>query len=313
MTQTLLITIALAALGGQSLAMQDGEKQPQQAPDAKRQNTAHETSPLERLSKLHGMTVATPRGEKLGKIEDVLIDVGTPAIAFVVVAFDASVGHNGKFCAVPWCSFSDTTPRPTADSLVLDLDKDRLRNAPCFEKDAWPNMGAVTWAVDVHKYFGQTPYWEERAMRGQMHDASGEPKRETPLEDAAKATSVKLDLRRGSTLIGLAVKNLKDEKLGTLDDIVVVPKRNPIVYAVLASGGFLGLGEKLFAIPFRSFRFAAGGGDAVLDVDKEGLKDAPGFDKRSWPMNADEKFTSDVNRYWDRAKAATPPSDRPKG
>ena len=63
-----------------------------------------------------------------------------------------------------------------------------------------------------------------------------------------------------------------------------------VAYAVLSFGGFLGVGDKSFAIPLEALTFEAEDHTAILDLGKEVLKNAPGFDKDRWPNNADEAF-----------------------
>ena len=71
-----------------------------------------------------------------------------------------------------------------------------------------------------------------------------------------------------------------------------------IAYAVLAVGGFLGIGEKYFAVPWRAFELDAQRKCFVLGVDKERLSDAPGFDKDHWPDTNDHTYYGDVDSYW---------------
>jgi len=97
-------------------------------------------------------------------------------------------------------------------------------------------------------------------------------------------------LQKGSKIIGSEVKNLQGGILGKIADLVLKPEDNRVAYAVLALGGFLGLGEKFFAVPLSAFKPGAAADTFILDTDKERLKDAPGFDKNSWPLM--------VNRQW---------------
>jgi hypothetical protein len=71
-----------------------------------------------------------------------------------------------------------------------------------------------------------------------------------------------------------------------------------IAYGVLSFGGVLGLGEKLFAVPWEALQVDGDRHELVLNVDKERLKDAPGFDKDHWPDFADTTFVSTVRQYY---------------
>jgi sporulation protein YlmC with PRC-barrel domain len=87
------------------------------------------------------------------------------------------------------------------------------------------------------------------------------------------------------------------EKLGEIKDVMLNVRDGKIEYIVMESGGFLGLGEKLFAIPFRLLKVDPKNHAFVLDQDKEVIKNAPGFDKTHWPGTNDHSFET-TNSYW---------------
>jgi len=99
-------------------------------------------------------------------------------------------------------------------------------------------------------------------------------------------------------LIGDPVVNRKGEKLGKIEDLVIDPKTSRIDYAVLSFGGFLGMGDKLFAVPLEAMKLSPEEKKFILDVDKERLKNAPGFDKDNWPETEDRAFGTAVYKYY---------------
>ncbi|PRC91737.1 PRC-barrel domain-containing protein [Solimicrobium silvestre] len=105
---------------------------------------------------------------------------------------------------------------------------------------------------------------------------------------------------KASSIIGTDVVDPKNESLGDIKEIVIDPSSGRVAYAVVSFGGFLGMGEKLFAIPFGSFKYQFDGNNYVLDVPKDVLKAAPGFDADHWPSMADEQWNRDVHAYYDR-------------
>lgn len=107
-------------------------------------------------------------------------------------------------------------------------------------------------------------------------------------------------LLSASSIDGTKVKNPVGEDIGKLKDLMVDWNSGNVVYAVMSFGGFLGMGEKLFAIPLQSFTFKDTLDDehAVLDVEKEQLKNAPGFDKDNWPQQPDYQFIDSVHTYY---------------
>ena len=105
---------------------------------------------------------------------------------------------------------------------------------------------------------------------------------------------------KASSIIGSNVVNRLGDGLGDIKEVVIDPRTGRVAYAVVSFGGFLSMGEKLFAIPFSALEYNVTRSDYVLDVSKERMEDAPGFDKDHWPSMADEKWNRDVYRYYDR-------------
>lgn len=107
------------------------------------------------------------------------------------------------------------------------------------------------------------------------------------------------------TVIGSKVVNRQNEDLGKIEDLVLDAGAGRIAYAVLSFGGFLGMGEKFFAIPWNAFHFDLKENRAVLNVDKKLLENAPGFDKDNWPNFADSTWGNTIYKhygytpYWD--------------
>jgi hypothetical protein len=109
-------------------------------------------------------------------------------------------------------------------------------------------------------------------------------------------------------VIGCRVQNPQGENLGKIETLVFDLSEGRIFYAVLSFGGFLGFGDKLFPIPLTSLSFRSGkDGDlerCILNVDKDTLNNAPGFDRGEMSAHLDRKFLSrvyfhyGVTPYW---------------
>lgn len=102
------------------------------------------------------------------------------------------------------------------------------------------------------------------------------------------------------SIIGTKVVDSEGQPLGSIKDLVIDLDDAQIAYAVLSFGGFMGLGDKLFAIPLEALTFDTQDARAVLDVDKEVLRNAPGFDKDRWPHNAQYEpgWLRDIYEYY---------------
>ena len=101
-----------------------------------------------------------------------------------------------------------------------------------------------------------------------------------------------------STLTHDSVYNTKNEKLGDIKDLMIDTENGRVVYAVLSFGGLLGVGDKLFAIPMDAFHVDTTHERLTLDVTKERLENAPGFNKDSWPRTPNRTFVDEVYTHW---------------
>jgi sporulation protein YlmC with PRC-barrel domain len=111
-----------------------------------------------------------------------------------------------------------------------------------------------------------------------------------------------------STLDGDKVRNSAGDDLGSVDDIMIDIPSGRVAYVVLSFGGILGMGNKLFAVPWDVLRVDEDQKCFILNVDKRVLETAPGFDKDNWPDMADPDFGTRVyshygaKPYWDEAE-----------
>lgn len=101
-----------------------------------------------------------------------------------------------------------------------------------------------------------------------------------------------------STLIGDDVINRRNETVGSLKDIMLDIETGHVAYAVLSCGGFLGIGDKLFAVPWNALELDADRHALIFDVDKERLSQAQGFDKDNWPDMADRTWGADIHEFY---------------
>jgi sporulation protein YlmC with PRC-barrel domain len=107
-------------------------------------------------------------------------------------------------------------------------------------------------------------------------------------------------LLSASTITGDDVYNLQEQKLGKIQDVMLDITEGKIRYAVLASGGFLGMGDRLFAIPWKALTLDKTQKRFMLDLNSDRLKEAPGFNKDQWPNMADATWHSTVDSYYAR-------------
>lgn len=103
-----------------------------------------------------------------------------------------------------------------------------------------------------------------------------------------------------STTSECTIKTARDEKVGKIKDIMIDTETGDVVYVVLAvDEGFLNLGTKLLALPWQAFHFHTQQKDVIIvNVEKEKLENAPGFDKDNWPSGPQHEFIDDLHTYY---------------
>ncbi len=101
-----------------------------------------------------------------------------------------------------------------------------------------------------------------------------------------------------TSLVGDTVKNAQDENIGNLKDIMIDVQSGRVAYGVLDFGGLLGMGNKLFAVPWQALSVDEENKVLRLDVDKDRLKNAEGFDQNDWPDTADLNWGRQVHDYY---------------
>jgi sporulation protein YlmC with PRC-barrel domain len=107
-------------------------------------------------SSLVGDQVVDVTGAKVGKIEDLMIDVLNGQIAYAVLSFGGFLGIGDKLFAIPW---SRLTVDEGEKRFVINVTKETLETAPGFDKDNWPDMDDLEYANGIYAHYGATPYW----------------------------------------------------------------------------------------------------------------------------------------------------------
>src|SRR5580692_714291 len=109
-------------------------------------------------STLAGDSVRNAAGEDLGTIDEIMIDIPSGRVAYVVLSFGGILRMGNKLFAVPWSALKVDEDEKC---FILDVNKKTLENAPGFDKDNWPDMADTAWGSAVFQYYGATPYWSE--------------------------------------------------------------------------------------------------------------------------------------------------------
>jgi sporulation protein YlmC with PRC-barrel domain len=111
-------------------------------------------------------------------------------------------------------------------------------------------------------------------------------------------------LMGANTLLGNDVYNKDGEDLGDIKEFMIDMASGKVAYAVLSFGGLLGMGDKLFAVPWAALTLDTAKKRFTVSVLKDALKDAPGFDKDHWPSMSDQTWASGVHKFYGTSYAA---------
>jgi len=230
-----------------------------------------------RASEVLGKDINNTVGDKVAKIDDFLLDVAGSRIVHVLVGSGGVAGIGEKrYLMPPSILRTDAASRATS----VTLDKERLTGAPEFNPSRWDEYSMPDRISEVYRYYGQDPkVWLNRT-------------------ETNRAAASRIELSKASQMIGSAVKNSRDEKLGSIDDLILDLESGRLVQVIVSSGGFLGIGDELSSVPPRALRYDINGKHWLLDVTKEDLAASPHFKKDQWPDLGDPTYVTGVYRAY---------------
>jgi PRC-barrel domain len=115
-----------------------------------------ETDRLIASNKVEGTAVYNRQGERLGEVDNFMVDKYSGQVAYAVMSFGGFLGIGESYHPLPWRVLTYDTG---LGGYVVDLDKDKLQGAPSFTRDETPDWGNRDWGTRVHDYYGVRPYW----------------------------------------------------------------------------------------------------------------------------------------------------------
>lgn len=277
-------------------------------------STAKDT--VHRASTIAGMTVKNVKGDELGHVEDAVIDVRAGKVQYLALSHGGLLGVNDKLFAVPVDAFQlHQGDEQDEYYLSVQIDKDTLQNAPGFDQDKWPNFADNAWKTKIDKHYRKYRGVEtsDRAdidvkvgntrVGVDLDRADREKNRDDRAKDRAKGRNGDL-IHRASKISGMTVKNPDNKVLGSVEDVVIDLRNGKVRYLAVSYGGVLGIGDKLFAVPYNAFDCRPSDEEdeyfLVVNIDKQTLESAPGFDDDEWPNFADKRWSDKNDRHYQK-------------
>jgi sporulation protein YlmC with PRC-barrel domain len=314
-------------------------RQPMVRPQANHLNGAAKASDL------IGMTVKNYQGEKLGKVNNLDVDVESGRIIQVIVSSGGFIGMGDTLRAVPPGALHHDVAQKV---LHLNASQEKFKAAPRFANSTSADGTQSNRWSEVYAYYDESPYFQAnrdgvalsptdfayaqalpRNMDGTINTEGNSTVERTRNTEIARRLTQNYSMKssrnadgtwareyylngsetnaswtsfgyiqKASKVIGLSVKNRQDEKLGDVKNLLVDISSGRIVAVILSSGGFLGTGDELSAIPPNALRFTPDHRSLQLDTTREALIRAPHFRSNQWPDFNEPAYAGGVYRAY---------------
>jgi sporulation protein YlmC with PRC-barrel domain len=266
-----------------------------------------------KASDIIGKTVENNQDEKFATVEDIAVDLQSGRIVQVILSTGGVLGIDATLTAGPPGAFRcDATNKV----LRLDTDKEKLKDAPKFEMSKWAEGSDTNHLAAVYRQYGEESAFcfikTEDAVADDQSKVNAPPQNVSPRQadgtwEKNRAASDDRSLipvsrlgqiQRTSQLIGKTVKNLQEEKLGKVENLLLDLSSGRVVAVVVSSGGFLGIGDDLSAVPPSALHFSTDQESLLLDMTKDSLTAAPHFKSNQWPDFAQPANAEGVYRAY---------------
>jgi len=227
---------------------------------------------VERANKLIGKTVYSSDNQKVGKIDNLVVDLESGRLLYAVIKTGLVAG---KDFAVSPGIFKDFQ----GDNVHLTVDKAKLEGAPQFTKDIDKpeQLAQATFPSQVYQYFGQNAWWQGNtaANTGSFHN-----------------------VHKAKDVIGMKVKNVSNEDLGKVENVMLDLPAGRVVYVILNPDSSLNLGNNFYPLPPSALTLSSDQKFLVSDLNKDKLAGAPHFTKDEWSNLSNPAFATKVYQYY---------------
>lgn len=281
-------------------AQRDPERENNPANSQGTDDSATRVAEHRRASQIIGMNIQNMQKEKIGAVEDLVLDLPSRRVTAVVVSSGGFLGIADELSLVPP---SALVLNSEADAFTANITKEQMTNAPRFQGTDFPDLNDPKYMMSVYKAYNAEPYLE--SIR----------------PDEVADDSVRRVVR-ATELIGLTVKNHQDDSIGDINEIILNGAHERITAFVVSSGGFLGIADTLSVLPAEAITVTKEA--VIVDATKESLEQSPRFTTETWPKSMNDpdylvniytpyQFRGDTKSDVDiNANAVTETDDTPK-
>lgn len=239
---------------------------------------------------LMGKNVETKFGDKIGSVKDLVVDVRSGRVDYVIVSSGGVAGIGSQEKAVPPSALSTQTTK--RNTLSLDMKEDGWKSAPNFDKSQLASLGDQTQMQQIYKYYQKQP-----PVMASQPPATPAP---SPTGRASGTQVQAGNLQLASDLIGKEIVDRQGQEIGKVSDLLVDVNGTKEVFAVLKPGSKIQElnrepGKQIYAVPVSSFNLNSGEKDKVVtQLSFDQFQQARPFDRASWPESGATTGTGNV-------------------
>ncbi len=251
------------------------------------------------------------QNDKVADLADLILDPRSGHVRYALLSRGGVGGIGDTLIAVPIDQLSTEWDREDMESdelpevkLHTDLSGDRLAKAPEFNQDDW-DKGGRAWQNDVDNYFGSSTAKDMGGTTGKGDGANKDGYQDRGNQQTGQDSGVqeasmgKAHLMRLSKLMGADLHDSAGEKIASVENIVLNPNTMSVAFVVVGSGGVLGIGEELRAIPLKAIhhqRTEDGEDRCMTALTNQQLESAPIADPDQWDSQGTVAFADRVKR-----------------
>ncbi len=221
-------------------------------------NIAGRSGSLQSADDILAQNVHNRQGQKLGSVEELILNDSRQAIDYVVISAD------NKLYPVPWTAFE-----PGSETYTLDISAADLKKAPTVSALSSDQFKDSALRDKSHEYYKQQmTSAQEKGMGQRVVDWAQEQAAEIYRDEPAGMSY------SANQILGYEVQNRQGEDIGELKDIVFDVREGNLAYGLISFGGIMGIGSKTAAVPWESIQLESTREIAQLQADESGLRNA---------------------------------------
>ncbi|TVS09272.1 MAG: PRC-barrel domain containing protein [Phycisphaerales bacterium] len=300
--------LTVVLLAGTAAAQQQRQQQDQRQQQQLRERQADERA--QRAIAVHTMSdniigtdVVDPRGESLGSIDDLVVDLRKGKAPYAVLAFGGTLGFNRDKVAVPMQAFSwdDSEER-----FVLNTTRDRLEAAPEFDSEDLDKISEESWIDRTLEVFGidreEGRDARDRRDAGERRNAEQDRRRQDQQrrdQDRDRSAADEEDKHKpfamGSGIDKIEILGSNGEEVGSINKLVIDRNSGNVAFATLRTGGVRGIGADTHLIPWEAME-RTDDKKFRVSISSDRFENAPQLEDED--QLRDAAFIQSVYRYY---------------